>query len=914
MAFNPFDIFRRNTRILFIILTCVMMFVFVLQFGQGDLFSMIPKLLAARTRGGEVLAVVGGRKVYSSELGDLETRRLVANEYMVRGSDRALQNLQTAVFDNLKTATALNKQTIEGALQALQSGFQSREFQQRLQFFTQYGFGTQPTTDDYLTDRDRTLQLTFNSLEAIVKGKNPPEADRAAAQALMHLIDLSDRRNLAAGRGGKAHYFGNQPANTTRDNVEFLLWLKKADQLGIQFVAAEVSDLANHELFQRMSADDWRAVDAGLRGKAGVTPAVVQAALADEFRVRAAQAAVMGQSALNPLAAAYQAPVGFLDYFRKETDPAQYKVVAVPAENFLDRVPGSPDDATRRELFQAGKNDDPNPRSAKLGLREPRKLKLGWLEVTGEEPYFQAAAAEAAPKLEVATKLSGFLVAPLPGVALTNLLAAPAPAYTPNLLTNELYKTYAATHRAGLTQSWFNVFGGQTVPDPAFVRPANVATLAATLAGAFAGQGGAFAAPSAFVGSAVLADRKVRFETLPSAVIAPLSPGLGGLVTALGNFAVQNVAAQPLPQAVVQGRLLAQFQERLPKIVADGDVVKLVTDLDKLKPAADSAEAKKLIADFVAARGLKSGGSTGFRDQYAIGGDPGLKLLLDKKEESNMMHSAAAVTPAKFGRRFFFDVTPRGPDGAPPREVPSAGFFRPQAYPSRAFPLHLVYRTEEAAAEQLRDPNSAEAKAKVEAAWRRKQARELARQAAEEFAAKARALGGNALELAPKLTQLHTDFAKSFASLEAQARVKLFSIDKVAPVVETTGVGITAQSGAGRYEMRPTDDIPYPNQPMVEGIVKSKDLPLGTALVLPDEPGDTVYVAVLTNREEKSVDDFFIYAYSARAGLSPLQPVVRRNQRAELHKQTRDTALALLKSEFGYEKESDSLNKKSIDD
>ncbi len=913
MAFNPFDIFRRNTRILFILLTCVMMFVFVLQFGQGDLFSMIPRLLAARTRGGEVLAVVGGRKVYSSELNDIDTRRLVANEYMVRASEKAMQNLITAVLDNLKTATALNKQTVESAFQALQSDFEGRETQQRRQYASM-GFAAPPSRDDVLTDRDRTQQMTVFGLEQIVKGKNPPEADRAAAQAMLHLIDLNERRNLSNGRGGKSHYFGNQPANSNRDNVEFMLWLKKADQLGIHFAAAEVSDLANHELFKAMTADDWRAVDAGMRDRARVTPSAVQAALADEFRVRAAQAAVMGQSALNPVAPEYQAPVEFFEYFRKETDPATYRVVAVPAENFLDRVTGSPDDATRRELFQAGKNDDPNPRSVKLGLREPRKLKLGYLEVTGEEPYFKAAAAEATPKLELAAKLSGFLAAPLPGVGLASLLAAPAPAVTPNLLTNELYKAYVAAHKQGLSQSWFMLFGSQSLPDPAFVRPANVATLAASFAGAFAGQGGALVAPSAFVGAAALADRKVRFETLPPAVIAPLSPGLGGLVTALGNLAVQNVAAQPLPQAVVQGRLRTQFEEGLVKTVANADVVKLVTDLDKLKPAADSAEAKKLIADFAAARGLKVGASKEFRDQYALGSDEGLKVLLAKKEESNPLHAAAAVTPSNFGRRFFFDVTPRGPDGTPPREVPSVGFFRPQAYPNRAFPLHLVYRTEEQAAEPLRDPNSADAKAKVEAAWRRKQARELAKNAAEEFAAKARALGGNAIELSPKLTQLHTDFAKSFATPEAQARVRLFSLDKVAPVVETTGIGIMATSGAGQYQLRVTEDIPFPNQPMVEGIVKSKDLPLGTALVLPDEPGDTVYVAVLADRTEKSIDDFFVYVYSPRAGFTTLQPVVRRNQRAELHKQARDTALALLKSEFGYEKESDSLNKKSSDE
>ena len=913
MAFNPFDIFRRNTRILFIILTCVMMFVFVLQFGQGDLFSMIPKLLASHARSGEVLAVVDGRKVYSSELGDLDTRRLVANEYMVRGSERAMRNLETVVNDNLKTVTAQNNQTIQKALRAAQNGFNSQELIEREQTLRRFGMPSQLTQDDLLIDRERTLQFTLFSLEQIVQGKNPPEADRTAAQALLQLMDLGERRRQAAGTGNKSHYFGNQPANTQRDNVEFMLWLKKADQLGIHFAAAEVSDLANHELFQKMTADDWRAVDTNLRDKARFSPSMVQSALADEFRVRSAQAAVMGQSALNPLATEYQSPAESFAYFRKETDPATYKVIAVPAENFLDRVTGSPDDAARRELFQAGKNDDPNPRSVKLGLREPRKLKLGYVEVSGDEPYFKAAAAEAAPKLDLTAKLSGFLIAPLPGVGLTTLLAAPAPAFTPNLLTAELYKAYVASHKTALSQSWFSLFGGQSLPDPAFVRPAHVATLAASLAGAFAGQGGAFAAPSAFVGAAALADRKVRFETLPTAVIAPLSPGLGGLVTALGNLAVQNVAAQPLPQAVVQGRLLGQFEEKLVRTVATTDVVKLLTDLDKLKPAADSPEAKKLVADFAAARGLKAGGSKEFRDQYGIGSDEGLKVLVAKKDESNPLHSAAEVTPAKFGRRFFFEQT-RGPDGSPGREVPSSGFFRPQTYPGRDFPLCLVYRTQEQSPEPLRDPNSAESKVKVEAAWRRKQARELARKAAEELAAKAQSLGGNALELAPKLTQLHTDFARSFASPEAQARVKFFALDDVAPVVETSGVGIMAQRGAGGYSMKETADIPFPTQSMVEEVVKAKDKPLGTAIVLTDEPGDTAYVAVLADRQTKSVDDFFTYVYSSLARVTPLQPVVKRNQRAALRKQARDTALLLLKSEFGYEKESESLNKKSSDD
>ena len=101
---------------------------------------------------------------------------------------------------------------------------------------------------------------------------------------------------------------------------------------------------------------------------------------------------------------------------------------------------------------------------------------------------------------------------------------------------------------------------------------------------------------------------------------------------------------------------------------------------------------------------------------------------------------------------------------------------------------------------------------------------------------------------------------------------------------------------------------------MVEEVVRAKDKPLGTALVMTDEPGDTAYVAVLADRQDKSVDDFFTYVYSSLSKFTPLQPVVKRNQRAQLRKDARDTAVLLLKSEFGYDKESESLNKKSSDD
>ena len=46
-----------------------------------------------------------------------------------------------------------------------------------------------------------------------------------------------------------------------------------------------------------------------------------------------------------------------------------------------------------------------------VGLREPRRLKLEWIEVKGDEPYYKTAANEGIQKAEVMAKVGGFFVA-----------------------------------------------------------------------------------------------------------------------------------------------------------------------------------------------------------------------------------------------------------------------------------------------------------------------------------------------------------------------------------------------------------------------------------------------------------------------------------------------------------------------
>src|SRR2546423_15700767 len=97
MAYNPFSFFRRNQKSLFAVLTVFVMFMFVLSFGKGDFFEWIPRWLGTRKKGGEVMAVVDGSKVYESELGRQRDNRTIANQFMSQANAVAAGNCFQAV-------------------------------------------------------------------------------------------------------------------------------------------------------------------------------------------------------------------------------------------------------------------------------------------------------------------------------------------------------------------------------------------------------------------------------------------------------------------------------------------------------------------------------------------------------------------------------------------------------------------------------------------------------------------------------------------------------------------------------------------------------------------------------------------------------------------------------------------------
>jgi len=895
MAFNPFNVFRRNQRILFAILTIIIMFMFVLSSGLGgkaDFFDWLPGVLARKAQFGDVMAVVDGRKVTTSDLGKLQVNRVLANEYMANAALIATNKLAEYVRSRTDQVSPDHRPTIqelvstrpfylsERILGAVMSGQLPAELVQQLQ--------------------QSSMAQLRSRLTSMATATDAKADDLSVARAGLQLMDLDQRRAVFE----SGQYFINQPNQTDADRMDFFLWLKKADRLGVHFTDSVIQSLIRSEFNNQLTAEDWLQVEKNLGRKEGYSPESLRQALGDEFRVRMAQTAVLGPDyARSPnVSPGYSAPYDLFRFYQDQLSPARFGVISLPAENFLSEVTGEPSESELVDLFKKYARAEPNPASPTPGFREPRRLKVAWLEVTGTEPYYQNAAKAILPS-------SG----PMPeGVlAVASGLAAP----TESLLQTA-YRQYRETAARSIEDEWFtktaSPFSQIHLYDGALIKPHVLAALSGAMAGSLLTGGSWFSPALTMEQTAIMLDLQGRAQALVSLLPPPLT-----LPETLGSFAVLAARIpEPLPLAVVQSELITKLQQELAYQIAHDDVQTFQRDLSKLgekltRPGADSTAAREFAEKFIRERGLKSGATTDFHDQYSIADDPNLTPLKMKAAGPH----GGSVDSIQFGRRFFFEPRPGSR-----REEPTRGLFQPRPYPtpflsgpSRFESVVLVWRTAE-----IEDniPKSLEAKGvrdKVVAAWRLEKAKQLARKAAEQLAQSAEKLGDNPTTIGQKLLDLHQETLNRFADPQAKARVKYFEIDDVAPLVAQP------LPSAGRMSVAPftitrTSNIPYPSPAMSEKLLATRKQPLSTPVVLADAPESTYYVAVLLSRSERSPEEFGFQVYNAPSVFgSEIATAIQQRYHLEFWEQARKQAIELLKIEFRYRDENPKLRERAGD-
>lgn len=927
MAYNPFNIFRRNQKALFAVLTVFIMIMFTLSFGSGDAIQRFTQWLGGRSRG-DVVCKIDGSSIKDSDLARVRRERVMANMFMTAAAAQTAATVKEYANQQQSRLSDNGKQMATAASQA-------EFYMSNPQLLSNPMFGR--TAQQSIREAEQLIALTLESPEA-------KSEDKDVALAFRTLLVLRGHRLQSDGE----HFFLNAPNRTSRDAIDFILWEKKAEQLGIRFTRDDVKVLLGREFYGFFKSDV--EVRKALAGREGFNIDACLDALASEFKVRSAQAAVLGHpDPNNPRrigAPLFSIPFEAFEFYREQCSPATYDVIAVPALAFVDKVKGEPTEREIKELYDKYANDEPNPIKETFGFKEPRKLAISWLAITGEEPYYLKLAAEQVKVGEALARASGMETVPVPGIGGGWGLSLIAPLVLKEPAVDAAYTATVNQFKFQLRNEYSSasVFVRDLLPT-SVVRPATPVSALGAMVGQSLPFGSPAVAAALAVGAPIGYEIRDRIRTgFPLVLGAAPSPAL--FPTAIGGAAAYTLAEpKPLPIEAVRQELLKTTVAARAKALAHGtqsnfispdapaekgDIARFVEEVDKLsdkgKPK-DKAAVEKYIKEFMAARGLTKqgeqfGSSTAPRDEWSIDEDPGLRpLVLAQKEglsRARGPHGGNQYIP--FGRSFFWTAQP-DPTSFSMRRVPSSGTYSPKPYPpedrAQSFDegraRYVYWVTED---EQPKKRNLTTARDAVVAAWKQIKARELARTRAN---ALAEAIRNDPKSDAVLLSQAVAEQAfklRSEISLDNEKghrRARKFVLNNVCPLTPADPTSPDMfQPGAnpfGRVQpfgLTESENIPYPTMDMVNALLDNRDKPAKTVVVMTDAPKDTYYVATLIQRDLKTPEEFKQNVYAQNG---PAHDIVNMMYQGETARKTRQSVLKLLKGEFKYE-ETDEQKKK----
>ena len=483
------------------------------------------------------------------------------------------------------------------------------------------------------------------------------------------------------------HYFVNAPNKTTTDLIDFMLWEKKADQLGIRFNPEDVKQLIRNEFYNKFTNDI--EVRKSLQQTPGFSFEACMDAIAVEFKVRAAQSAVLGYGVRYRRAVAYPSPYETFEFFREECSPARYEVIPVPAAGFVDQVKATPTEAELRDLFKQYADAEPDPKSETPGFKEPRKISIGWLGITGEEPYYKKLAAEEIKIGEVMAQASGMLTVPLPGTMAPWAMDAAAVLNLKEPAVDTEYQTYTSQFKGELRNNYHeSSLPARDMMSSSVVKPG---VLAATV-GAFVGQAAGGGNPASAVSIAMAAPMAYEIRDRVKVGVPYVLGGVPGpamlptLIAGSASYIANE--PKPLPIGYMRSELLEKTAIAKAKQLVSADIDRFIEELNKMtengRPK-DKAAVQKYIKEFIARRGItSSGASTAAHDEWTIEDDPGLQPLVQAQKDSLRQSSFHANQYIPFGQSLFWTSESAGFMAAPRADRRRADCIRPRDSPRAA--------------------------------------------------------------------------------------------------------------------------------------------------------------------------------------------------------------------------------------
>jgi hypothetical protein len=888
MAFNPFEAFSVRSKIgrsVMAVLGIVVMLTFVLSSGAvgsgNDFFDQLGGLFGSGKKG-EVIAKAFGDDIRDTDLSETLRQRRAAHTFFAMATTKSYTHWAEKLGDDVRSGQ-VSAETREAVapFASLRANAESKP--QPYGQFVRAFFQFQSEPQKKFMDALQRAQL------------KPDSEDKKILDAMLAII-LFDKGAIPP------MFPVMEVRDSDQDALNFILLLKKADQMGIRYSKDAVMDLVGRDTGGRLLQADFTSFDTAIRrgdnqSKGPVmSPEWLEQAVANEYRAQAVLRTLQGKSVIAEIAresrgqglnqmeqiilqqffrvnlnelptpgdrsftSAYPGavtPYEFFEFYKDRCTENSFSVLEVNADSkaFLDQVTGEPTQPERVALFNKYKGELPDPSRDRPGFREPRKLKVDFVTLDANAPRIT----QAIPKLQAVSlflSASSGAIGGNPAMALT---AAAQPTIAEALPLREA----VARQMDAVFEPYHVVDRWEFHPrDTSVFRPQPIASALGILVGI--PDITTFAAAMGTVHQhAERFDHHVRIPILLQPVLTAFNPtlanalGMPAFAYALnpkappeGLYAPQALAAlkkkqrQKLFQADVQ-----ELQNNLRKITSDPNLM-FGTKPDKVKEEKSRADAKKLLDDWAKDRGLTIIGTPEPRDQFTIVTDPALKplndLALPEPDGSNSL--VQRLFPQQDPRmRMPVETQPFHPDWFP--SDPSASLD----LTGLEKPSHLVWVSQEVEPRIFNNLDNAikltngEITKRIDRAWKLDKAKALAKAEADRLADEVR-------KIAKTVGTDPLGVERQLRDLAVQKNDRMFELPRMAPMQFEHG---TTPSEI-RYKT-PTiekSQVLYPTQDFIPKLLELRKEPLGSVTVLADAPRTRYYIACVVSRNERTVDQF----------------------------------------------------------
>jgi hypothetical protein len=925
MAFNPFHWFRKHQKAAFAGLIIVCMFVFIASFGVGDAVQQLLGLVRKQQQG-DVVATVYGDKVHESELTDLARKRDAASTFLFYASGTfpprmlmgPLNPDYTKPLDDLlegdlkeppEALAALKKIVRDTKEEQLQL---TKYAQAKAQHLSMNNRGAVQIIETQAASRANNIRNSLIRDLRDLAGKPAVREDPKSLELVRKvalLVGHAYHRALMIARPidkMEDLYFGGN-ARKLEDLLDFLIWKKQADKLGINLTDQDLRKEINREAGFRdfLKKDDFARDPEvkkfipfyqGPEGRRGrrqkgiegtITEEELREAVRDEFRVAYAQSAVLGLERgarsyreLFPanLPPSFGTPDEFLRFFRDRRTTLKVRLLPLPIEKFRNdpRVTSrQPTDADLRELYEKNKEREPSPARREPGFKRPQRVAFAYVTAMGKDeesrqtyrsyylrPSRRIVEVEATGAVQAVTGVRAVIPT---GPGALGWLAALA--YDPVADAHESYRRQNDYY-------WQPVDNPDTValdrdakrlPDSSTLRPDNVALM---IVGNMH-PGGVLAGVTTWyqAGACYKQQEDLAFQAQYLLARAPLAlPGT--FSPASTTLAVAHARAMVLPHPLKAGRkvwqeaferaavrpvVLAQMGERLAESTLRANRGAYATEVAKLKDLPDEneklAQARKKAEDFH------------FGYHQMPGPRSRQEILADLRKGDNELDLAAlhenytpGATPEQFVKELFNPRTLRAPGLFEPvpfhptrlEEIENGYFWRTREVPSEVMKFAAVY-------DEVRE------------AWYLDKARAVARAEARRLEEQVNEQRKAGKSVGAILANLEKNYADRFGPM--------FQLTDVAKLVRPKGVQFTMYPGAySEYHVPPDlrNKFPYPPANLVDELMKLEAK--GQATVIADRPARTFYLAILEKRDDQTGRNLEEYHKAFREGTKPDGP------------------------------------------